>query len=336
MGGINQIDRLARRACVGLLFSLSLFAGCNTGIFGNTPSGNPLPVINDGNPDIDTGSALGTPLSSVAATQLEQLSLERINRARLLPGQEAANGGIAIDEGVPGQLNTTPKQPVAMNTLLRAAAREHAQDMLDRDYFAHRSPEGKSPGDRVLESGYAWVTVGENLAWNGSTGTLDEIAIVEQQHDNLFIDRGIEGRGHRVTMLFGDLREVGISIIRGEFQSADGILYTDSIMQAQEFATASGNQTIVLGVVFDDLNGNGEYDAGEGRSQSLVTLGGVGRRTNSAGGYSFNISEPGTYILSFSAGQEIALDIAEGDPNIKVDLVDGARISLNLGVGRLR
>ena len=336
MGGFNQITRLTRLACVGLLFSSGLFAGCDTGIFGNTPSGNPLPVINDGNPDIDTGSAVGTPLNSVAATQLEQLTLERINRARLKPGQEAANAGIAIDEGIPGQIDATPKQPVAMNALLRAAAREHAQDMLDRDYFAHRSPEGKSPGDRVLENGYAWVTVGENLAWNGSTGTLDEIAIVEQQHDNLFVDRGIEGRGHRVTMLFGDLREVGISIIRGEFQANDGILYTDSIMQAQEYATASGNQTIVLGVVFDDLNGNGEYDAGEGRSQSLVTFGGVARRTNSAGGYSFNVAEPGTYNLSFSSGQQIALDIVEGDPNIKVDLVDGGRLTMNLGVGRLR
>lgn len=336
MNCIRHSSRLVGRSTAVALACLCLNAACDLSIFGAPPTGNPLPIITGADPDVDTGSSVGTPQNSPEATQLEQLALERVNRARLRPGAEAAAGGIAIDEGVPGELDATPKPPVAMNALLRAAAREHAQDMLDRDYFAHRTPEGKSPGDRVLDTGYTWITVGENLAWNGTTGSLDDVDTVEMQHDNLFVDQGVEGRGHRITMLFADLREVGISIVKGEFRATDGIVYTDSLMQAQEYATSSANETFILGVVYDDLNGNGEYDAGEGRAGAIVRFGDTAHRTNAAGGYSFSVSTPGTQTLSFASGQQIALDIAEGDSNIKVDLVDGNRIVLNLGVGRLR
>ena len=47
---------------------------------------------------------------------------------------------------------------------LRAVALEHSRDMLTRGYFAHETPEGLTPSDRVSSAGILWTAVGENLA----------------------------------------------------------------------------------------------------------------------------------------------------------------------------
>ncbi len=60
-----------------------------------------------------------------------------------------------------------PKAPaLRLNPQLSQAAQSHAEDMQKRDYFDHRSPEGKSFGDRVSAANYRWAMVGENIAWN--------------------------------------------------------------------------------------------------------------------------------------------------------------------------
>ena len=118
------------------------------------------------------GGGGGTP--SIVATLLEQLSLERINRARLLPAAEATAAGIVIDEGIPGLLDTTPKPAVAMNSTLRQAAIDHSQDMLTRNYFEHDTPEGVTPFERMTNAGYLFNVAGENLAWRGSTAMASE------------------------------------------------------------------------------------------------------------------------------------------------------------------
>ncbi|MBK8269107.1 MAG: CAP domain-containing protein [Planctomycetes bacterium] len=207
----RQLNKATYLACIAII---SLFA-CLTGCDILALIGNPIPN--------DSGILTDGQLSSNSshdATELEQLALERINHARLWPAREAELGGITVDEGIPGQIDESPKQAVAMNNILRAAANAHSEDMLVRDYFAHRNPDGDNPGDRVRANGYVWNLVGENLAWNGTTASLDPVEIIEQQHDNLFIDREIENRGHRLTMLHDELREVGISIVRGALPPA--------------------------------------------------------------------------------------------------------------------
>ena len=77
------------------------------------------------------------------ATALEQMLLELINRARLDPAAEAARFGIDLNEGLaPNTLSGVSKQPLAMNETLLSVARAHSQDMINRDYFAHDTPEG--------------------------------------------------------------------------------------------------------------------------------------------------------------------------------------------------
>lgn len=47
---------------------------------------------------------------------------------------------------------------------LDAAAQGHSEDMANRDYFDHVSPEGRTPADRADAAGYVWSSVSENIA----------------------------------------------------------------------------------------------------------------------------------------------------------------------------
>lgn len=306
------------------------WAGCDA-----VPGAATNPLTSGGTAgDLTNDNAGGSgPSISVSATQLEQLSLERINRARLRPAQEASMNGIAIDEGAPGKLDTVPKQPVALNTSLNQSAKAHSRDMLAQNYFEHNSLTGKTPFQRMSDAGYLYASAGENLAWRGTTGSVNENQFVEQQHVDLFVDTDIVGRGHRLTMLNEAFREVGIGIVRGSF-THNGTRY-DSIMQTQDFGAPPNSPTFVLGVVYNDTNSNGRYDFGEGVPSAPVSIGTATRSTNSAGGYSFAVTESGAYTLQFSGNRFQSLNIVRGQKNIKVDLVNGNTVVVNLGVGIL-
>jgi len=275
----------------------------------------------------------GTNQPNVEATVDEQLALERVNRARLKPGAEAASNNSAIDEGATGQLDATPKQAVALNAKLMSAARAHSLDMLNRDYFEHNTPQGTTPFNRMTSAGYVYQTAGENLAWRGTTGTIDMTAAIEQQHVDLFVDSSIPGRGHRLIMLGEDFREVGIGVLNGEFTRM-GVRY-DSAMQTQDYGATAAISTFVLGVVYADSNSNGRYDAGEGTANSSVSLGTVSKLTNAGGGYGFEVLTAGTYNLRFASGANRDVVIDPGSPNLKVDLVNSSSIVVNLGLGPL-
>lgn len=317
-----------RRTWVAIVATLPALIGACT----VSPTATPTDSASDSQTSTSGGTASAS-TASVDASLLEQLSLERINRARLRPAEEAAANNIAIDEGVTGRLDTQPKPAVALNAALHNAAEEHSQDMLDRDYFEHDTPEGVTPFDRMTSAGYVFTRAGENLAWRGTTGALDEVAFVEEQHVDLFVDAGIEDRGHRVTMLNEQYREVGISIIRGTFTN-NGTDF-DSIMQTQDFGTNASNSTFVLGVVYNDANGNGMYDSGEGVANSTVTLDNTTQSTNAAGGYAFEVTQAGSHTIRFATGDTQAFTLSAGSANIKIDLVDSKDIVVNLGLGPL-
>jgi uncharacterized protein YkwD len=54
--------------------------------------------------------------------------------------------------------------PVRANARLRAAAAVHASDMAGLSFFSHTGSDGSQVAERARRSGYAWRTVGENIA----------------------------------------------------------------------------------------------------------------------------------------------------------------------------
>ena len=72
----------------------------------------------------------------------------------------------------------------------------HAQDMHQRQYFSHQSPDGENVANRVSESAYIVGVVGENIARGN-----ESMAVV--------IDAWMQSDNHRRNMLFDDYRHLG-------------------------------------------------------------------------------------------------------------------------------
>ena len=95
------------------------------------------------------------------------------------PHGEAQRLGISLFEGtISGEISGDPVQPLTFNRQLYEVALAHSQDMIDREYFAHESPDALDPFDRIRSGGYNYSSAGENLAFRGSTGPLDEVATI--------------------------------------------------------------------------------------------------------------------------------------------------------------
>ncbi len=68
-----------------------------------------------------------------------------------------------------GHLFMPPAPPLTWNADLESAARAHALDMSERNYFSHTSKSGWSMSDRAMAAGYGFkgfksYAVGENIA----------------------------------------------------------------------------------------------------------------------------------------------------------------------------
>lgn len=248
--------------------------------------------------------------ASVHPTDLEQLMVELINRARADPAAEAARYGIALNEGLAaGTLSAAAKQPLAINGFLTDAARDHVQWLLDHDVFQHEGVGGSSPKDRVEAAGYAFTgswTYGENLAIRGPVYSSTQAAAIENLHRQLFVDEGIAGRGHRVNLLNGSFREIGSGAALGNFTYSGGSTLPSQIV-GQDFAT-SGSNIFLTGVAYSDsITDDNFYTVGE----ALAGVSIVATRhsdnasfqttTSSSGGYAFALPA-GTYDLSASGG----------------------------------
>jgi uncharacterized protein YkwD len=96
-------------------------------------------------------------------------------------------------------------QPVRLNHRLSVAAKRHSRDMVQRRYFDHTSPSGRTFTARVSAAGYRFRSLGENIAWgSGSFATPRAI-----------MHAWMESPGHRANILRGKFREIGVGIATG-------------------------------------------------------------------------------------------------------------------------
>lgn len=260
-------------------------------------------------------------LSAVVMSDWEQMLIELVNRARADPPAAAVRYGVTLNEGLsPGTISAAPKQPLAPNQILRDAAGDHSQDMLDRDFFSHINPDGESPFDRMKNAGYAYTTAGENLSWTGTTGKLDRDGAIFSHHEGLF-----ESPGHRVNILGPSFREIGAGVRHGVFTSGNDF---NASMVTEKFGARSGNP-FVTGVVYEDVIVEDDfYTIGEGLQNVTVTAVDTSSGTEfvtqsgPSGGYSLRVPT-GTYTVTALGGeldQPITTrDVVVGAENRKVD-----------------
>jgi uncharacterized protein YkwD len=91
--------------------------------------------------------------------------------------------------------------PLAPDPELTEVARAHSADMFARGYFAHDTPEGLSPFDRMRAANVHFTTAGENLA-------LAPTLLVA--HTGL-----MNSPGHRANILRPQFGRVGIGVLDG-------------------------------------------------------------------------------------------------------------------------
>lgn len=108
--------------------------------------------------------------------------------------------------------------PLCVQRNLMHSAQGHAEDMLERDFYAHETPEGLTPADRISRAGYPCATCGEN---NNRVG-----GIYGEQPDAEDLRAAFEGwmesPGHRENLLNPDFREVGFGLETGSYSPEPG------------------------------------------------------------------------------------------------------------------
>ena len=131
-------------------------------------------------PDSDERVTLPFKVTNVRPRpDLEQRMLELVN-------QERAAAGL---------------RPLAPDPELTEVARQHSTDMFARGYFAHDTPEGLSPFDRMRAANIHFLTAGENLALAPALSVA---------HTGL-----MNSPGHRENILRPQFGRVGIGIMDG-------------------------------------------------------------------------------------------------------------------------
>ena len=109
------------------------------------------------------------------------------------------------------------------NSQLSKAAQAKADDMLTRGYFAHTTPDGRTPWSFIIAAGYNYLMAGENLAVNFSEAEDVETAWMNSP-------------GHRANILNKDFMEIGIGISQGQYQGHNAIFVV------QEFGVPAAQQ----------------------------------------------------------------------------------------------
>jgi uncharacterized protein YkwD len=99
------------------------------------------------------------------------------------------------------------ESPLVTNSQLEQAAEGHCQELIADDYFAHVSPSGETPVDRIRDTGYIpsatdGYVIGENLAW----GTY------QLSTPQSIVSAWIASPGHLANILEAQYSETGIGV----------------------------------------------------------------------------------------------------------------------------
>ncbi|KKT89869.1 MAG: hypothetical protein UW95_C0003G0065 [Parcubacteria group bacterium GW2011_GWC1_45_14] len=111
--------------------------------------------------------------------------------------------------------------PLVENGNLSRAAQKKAQDMLEKNYFSHTSPEGLTPWYWIEKAGYDYKFAGENLAINFKTA--------EKQNKAL-----MDSATHRKNILGEQFNEVGVAVASGTINGKE------TIITVQQFGNRTG------------------------------------------------------------------------------------------------
>ncbi len=97
-----------------------------------------------------------------------------------------------------GRKSFTATAALRANAALEQAVQSHALDMAENNFLGHEGTSGSLPGDRAATAGYAWASIGENVA-AGQT-TAEEV-----------VGTWLASSGHCENLMSPDYTETGVA-----------------------------------------------------------------------------------------------------------------------------
>lgn len=129
--------------------------------------------------------------------------------------------GVSVDISVQKLLLLTNKQrqennlsSLILNYKLSEAAARKAEDMLEQNYWAHNSPDGKTPWVFIRGAGYNYIYAGENLARGFDRA--EEV-----------VNAWMASPKHRANILSENFREVGFAVKKGRLNGEETVLVVE-------------------------------------------------------------------------------------------------------------
>ncbi len=266
-------------------------------------------------------------------TNNEQYFIELINRDRADPVGAAKAYGIDLNEGLPaGTISSAPKQPLAINTAATTAIHDFVEYLRVNGLFTHTGAGGSTPGTRMATAGYApagTFSWGENLAYTVSTLPLNITAQIANLNKLLFVDAGIDGRGHRVNMLNDGYTEAGSGVSIGPYTPPAKASFPHGLLIGNDFGNKFDGPYFT-GVAYDDISSNDIYEPGEGLGSITVVATNQSTKvqyaatTWASGGYSLKVPTGVYDVVAYGGGlggTVLDADITIASKNIKFDFL---------------
>lgn len=134
----------------------------------------------------------------------------------------------AIHERVNEARQSHDLDPLAHDEAIAAVARRHSTDMAERGYFAHTSPEGEQPADRLAEFfPEPCRMIGENIARVGLRPDDDPEEAAER-----VVSGWMDSQGHRENILNASFDAEGIGV---------AVTESDRLFATQNFCATNGS-----------------------------------------------------------------------------------------------
>jgi uncharacterized protein YkwD len=124
-------------------------------------------------------------------------------------GYATSMSASALLQETNSQRSGSGKASLSLNSKLSQAAQAKANDMVQRDYWAHVSPDGKQPWTFISGVGYAYTAAGENLAYGFDTSAAA-------------VSGWMNSPSHKANLLNGMFKEVGFGIANGADYQGNG------------------------------------------------------------------------------------------------------------------
>lgn len=142
--------------------------------------------------------------------EIPQIAQKTINTPPPLRAKQESPRAFLTLEGVVTHTNNQRAQhglpPLSNNSLLNQSAFKKAQDMFNKQYFAHDSPDGKGVADLAEEVDYQFIAIGENLALGNFL------------NDAVLVQAWMDSPGHRANILNNRYIEMGVGVIKGTYE----------------------------------------------------------------------------------------------------------------------